>query len=198
MNDDLSSIENYLCVNNCKDTTTSLTTDPSRPHTYTWNNALPISPLTRDGFAKKVAHACISEWGANPIKLSKDAPQVHRICVFWYKWSSSRGIMELGERLSEIWSILKIWDPSKFSFGVKLAVHIMQETVLIWKLLCFTYILALVYPVPEKIPIGKSHFCFFHLFWHHFLCSKDFPSKVNRNKKALATLAWWYAISLEV
>ncbi|GIY70210.1 uncharacterized protein CDAR_168081 [Caerostris darwini] len=37
---------------------------------------------------------------------------------------------------------------------------IMKGTFLIWKLLCFTYILALVRPVPEKIPIGKPYFLF--------------------------------------
>ncbi|GBL77658.1 hypothetical protein AVEN_152890-1 [Araneus ventricosus] len=51
---------------------------------------------------------------------------------------------------------------SKLTLRVCFGGDIMKGTVLIWKLLCFTYILALVRPVPEKIPIGKP-FIFFIL-----------------------------------
>nr|XP_042902896.1 glutamate receptor 1-like [Parasteatoda tepidariorum] len=46
--------------------------------------------------------------------------------------------------------VIIVWLTGRVSSGG----DIMQETFLIWKLLCFTYILALVRPVPEKIPIG--------------------------------------------
>ncbi|GFY09173.1 uncharacterized protein TNCV_4663631 [Trichonephila clavipes] len=42
---------------------------------------------------------------------------------------------------------------TELGFRLSLGGGIMKGTVLIWKLLCFTYILALVRPVPEKIPI---------------------------------------------
>lgn len=55
------------------------------------------------------------------------------------------------------WSdVIIVWLTGRVSSGG----DIMQETFLIWKLLCFTYILALVRPVPEKIPIGKLYFIF--------------------------------------
>ncbi|GFY09172.1 uncharacterized protein TNCV_4663632 [Trichonephila clavipes] len=49
---------------------------------------------------------------------------------------------------------------TELGFRLSLGGGIMKGTVLIWKLLCFTYILALVRPVPEKIPIGKPSFIF--------------------------------------
>ena len=120
------------------------------------------------------AHArSIPEARAKPTtEQFKDAPFHGRISLFLMS-PSWRG----GNRYQRSWYYGNL---ANLSFSVCIGGDTMQGIVLIWKLLCFTYILALVHPVPEKIPIGKAQHGFSLVNFHLIKMSVFFYNVPNR------------------